>query len=267
MIRLSGSTRVYALLGDPVSHTMSPCMHNAAFAVLGLDAVYVAIRCDAPELAGVMRALALNGGGGNITVPHKQTAARVLAEAGISAPPGVNTFWGVDGTLRGAETDSAGILTALQRLGATDGKWCVVGTGGSALAALQAARTAGAHVAVRSRAAERAQRFMEHVRAAGVPAAVPEECTLVINCTPLGLRDTDPMPVPVEEVPPGLLVLDLVYRPGGTKWVQALRARGIRASDGREVLLGQGVAAFERWFPQLRAPVEVMRAALRRALD
>jgi shikimate dehydrogenase len=95
---------------------------------------------------------------------------------------------------------------------------------------------------------------------------VPEECTLVINCTPLGLRDTDPLPVPVEEIPPGLLVLDLVYRPGGTRWVQALRARGIQASDGREVLLGQGIAAFERWFPDHRAPVEVMRAALRRAL-
>jgi len=266
-MRIRGSTRVYALLGDPVAHTMSPSMHNAAFTALGLDAVYVAIRCNALELAGVMRTLALNGGGGNVTVPHKQAAARVLAEAGVHAPAGVNTFWGVNGALQGAETDSAGILTALHRLGVTDGKWCVVGTGGSALAALQAASVAGAHVAVRSRTAEGAQRFLERARAAGVPAAVPEECTLVINCTPLGLRDSDPMPVPLEEIPPGLLALDLVYRPGGTKWVQALRARGIRASDGREVLLGQGIAAFEQWFPQHRAPVEVMRAALRRSLD
>jgi shikimate dehydrogenase len=265
-MRISGSTRVYALLGDPVAHTMSPCLHNAAFTALGLDAVYVAIRCDATEVAGMMRTLALNGGGGNITVPHKQAAARVLAEAGVGVPASINTFWGVNGVLQGAETDSAGILSALRRLEATDGKWCVVGTGGSALAALQAARVAGAHVAVRSRTAERAAGFLERARAAGVPAAVPEECTLVINCTPLGLRDTDPLPVPLEEIPPGLHALDLVYRPGGTKWVQALRARGIRASDGREVLLGQGIAAFERWFPQHRAPVEVMRAALRRAL-
>jgi shikimate dehydrogenase len=266
-MRISGSTRVYALLGDPVAHTMSPSMHNAAFTALGLDAVYVAIRCSAPELAGIMRTLALNGGGGNITVPHKQAAARVLADAGVHAPAGVNTFWGVNGTLQGAETDSAGIRTALHRLGVTDGKWCVVGTGGSALATLRAASVMGAHVAVRSRTAEAAQRFMARARAAGIPAAVPEECTPVINCTPLGLHDTDPLPVPLEEMPPGLFALDLVYRPGGTKWVQALRARGIRASDGREVLLGQGIAAFEQWFPQHRAPVEVMRAALRRALD
>lgn len=265
-MRIGGSTRVYALLGDPVSHTMSPCMHNAAFTALGLDAVYVAIRCDVLELPGLMRTLARNGGGGNITVPHKQAAARVLAEAGVNVPAGANTFWGMNGALQGAETDSAGILSALRRLGVLDGKWCVVGTGGSAMAALQAARAAGAQVAVRSRTAERAERFMERARAAGVPAAVPEECTLIINCTPLGLHDTDPLPVPLEEVPPGLLALDLVYRPGGTKWVQALRARGVRASDGREVLLGQGTAAFERWFPQHRAPVEVMRAALRRAL-
>lgn len=265
-MRIGGATRVYALLGDPVSHTMSPRMHNAAFVALGLDAVYVAIRCDAAELGSLMRTLAGNGGGGNITVPHKEAAARVLAEAGVQVPAGVNTFWGMHGALNGCETDSAGILAALRKLGATDGKWCVVGTGGSALATLRAASAAGAHVAVRSRTAERAQRFMEHARAAGVPAAIPEECTLVINCTPLGLRDTDPMPVPVEEVPPGRLALDLVYRPGGTRWVQSLRARGIHASDGREVLLGQGIAAFERWFPDHRAPVEVMRAALRRAL-
>jgi shikimate dehydrogenase len=264
---IGGATRVYALLGDPVSHTMSPRMHNAAFVALGLDAVYVAIRCDAAELGSVMRTLGANGGGGNITVPHKEAAARVLAEAGVQVPAGVNTFWGMHGALNGCETDSVGILAALRKLGATDGKWCVVGTGGSALATLRAASAAGAHVAVRSRTAERAQRFMEHARAAGVPAAVPEECTLVINCTPLGMRDTDPLPVPVEEIPPGLLALDLVYRPGGTRWVHALRARGIQASDGREVLLGQGVAAFERWFPEHRAPVEVMRAALRRALD
>ena len=265
-MRIGGSTRVYALLGDPVSHTMSPVIHNAAFTALGLDAVYVPIRCDAAELGALMRTLASNGGGGNVTVPYKEAAAQVLADAGVQCPASVNTFWGLKGALCGCETDSAGILAALRELGAADGKWCIVGTGGSALAALHAARVAGAHVAVRSRTAERAHRFMELVRAAGVPAASPAECTLVINCTPLGLRDTDPLPVRPEELPAGLLALDLVYRPGGTKWVHALQARGVRASDGREVLLGQGIAAFERWFPDHRAPAEVMRAALRQAL-
>ena len=265
-MRINGSTRVYALLGDPVSHTMSPVIQNAAFTALGLDAVYVAIRCDAAELGAMMRTLASNGGGGNITVPHKEVAARVLTEAGVECPASVNTFWGQHGALRGCETDSAGILAALRTLGVTDGKWCLVGTGGSALAALQAAKTSGAQVAVRSRTAARAARFMDLARAAGVSAAAPADCTLVINCTPLGLRDADPWPVAPEEIRAGQLALDLMYRPGGTKWVRALRARGVHASDGREVLLGQGIAAFERWFPDHRAPAEVMRAALRQAL-
>jgi shikimate dehydrogenase len=89
---------------------------------------------------------------------------------------------------------------------------------------------------------------------------------LVINCTPLGLHQGDPLPIEVADLPEGAAALDLVYARGGTRWVRGLRARGIPAEDGREVLLGQGAAAFERWFPAERAPVEVMRAALARGL-
>lgn len=266
MTLVGGRTRVYALLGDPVSHTLSPTIHNAAFTALGLDAVYVALRCEAGELPGLMRALAHAGGGGNVTVPYKELAAQVV-RGEAAAVSVVNTFWGVEGELHGADTDSRGILEALRGLEAPNGAWCIIGTGGSARAALRAARESGASVSVRSRSPERAGRFLERARDAGVMLTTPEASTLFINCTPLGLRELDPMPFPPDAVAPGAVALDLVYCAGETAWVRALRGRGVRAMDGRQVLLGQGVAAFERWYPGLQAPVEIMRAALRRALD
>src|SRR6185503_13849253 len=105
------------------------------------------------------------------------------------------TFWGRDGHLEGAETDSDGILAALSRLGAPGGHWCLIGTGGSARAALAAAKRTGAAVAVRSRTPGRAEAFAGWVREAGVPLTEPASCEVVINCTPLGLSQGDPQPV------------------------------------------------------------------------
>ncbi|HEX5004890.1 MAG TPA: hypothetical protein VFV65_06205, partial [Gemmatimonadales bacterium] len=101
----------------------------------------------------------------------------------------------------------------------------------------------------------------------GVAAAPPEEAALVINATPLGLRPDDPLPTRPEATPRAVAALDLVYRRGETPWVLAQRQAGRRAADGREMLLAQGAAGFTRWFPRLDPPVDVMRAALRAALD
>lgn len=265
-MEISGSTRVYALLGDPVAHSLSPTMQNAAFRALGLDAAYVALRCDAARLGALMETLAAQGGGGNVTIPHKEAAAAVLSRHGCHSEPVCNTFWGEEGQLRGTETDSAGILAALDRLEAPRGSWCLVGTGGSARAALRAAQQAGALVAVRSRVAERAEAFQRVAVEAGLEPADPAACDVVINCTPLGLSDRDPPPIARADVPAARVALDLVYRRGETAWVRAMRGAGARAADGREVLVEQGAVAFERWFPGRAAPREVMRAAVRFAL-
>src|SRR5206468_13026281 len=106
-------------------------------------------------------------------------------------------------------------------------------------------------------------------RAIGASTSVPTgpiEVELAINATPLGLKGHDPLPVDVNHIPGVQRALDLVYAPGETRWVHALRERGIEAADGREVLVQQGAAAFERFFPGVDAPVEVMRAAVVRAL-
>jgi len=265
-MEIGGGTRLYALLGNPVAHSLSPVMQNAAFRALGLDAVYVALRCDEPALATLMTTLARQGGGGNVTIPHKSAAASLLASNGRPAPPVCNTFWGEEGRVAGTETDSAGILAALERLDAPHGDWCVVGTGGSARAAIRAARRAGVGIAVHSRSAERAAAFAGLAREEGVGSADQAACAVVLNCTPLGLGEREPLPVQPGEVPAARVALDLVYRPGATAWVRAMRAAGRRAADGREVLLEQGAAAFERWFPGRPAPREVMRAAIGAAL-
>ena len=265
-MRIGGATRVYALLGDPVAHSLSPLMHNAAFIALGIDAVYVPLRCDARSVGPLMEALGRQGGGGNVTIPHKETAAAVIDPAAIGSAV-CNTFWGRDGRLEGAETDSDGILAALTRLDAPAGDWCLIGTGGSARAALVAAGRRGVGIAVRSRTPGRAAQFAEAAVRAGISLREPASCRVVINCTPLGLSPDDPDPVAPAEVPAAEVALDLVYRRGETAWVRAMRAAGLRAADGREVLVAQGALAFERWFPGRAAPRDVMRAAVRSALD
>ena len=269
-MRTSASTRVFAVLGSPVAHSLSPAMHNRAFRALGLDAVYVALPCEPDDVAPLMRALARSGGGGNVTVPHKTRALGALdrptsaaREVGVA-----NTFWLEKGQLAGDNTDVAGILAALHAIGAPADAWLVAGTGGAARAVAQAARRSGARLAVQSRDPGRARDFAAWAQASGVPAAAPEEAGVLINATPLGLHPTDPLPFAAlaSALRQPSHALDLVYGPGGTPWVSALRAQGVVAADGREMLLAQGAAAFERWFPGLPAPVEVMRAAVAGAL-
>lgn len=269
-MQITGNTRVFAILGDPVAHSLSPIMQNAAFHALGVEAVYIPLRCDAATLGPLMETLAAQGGGGNVTIPHKAAAAEIVAlhAAGKPRLSVCNTFWGRDGRIEGAETDSGAILAALEQLGARGNDWLLLGTGGSAHAALSAAVRAGARVAVRSRSRERAMAFERLAGSQyGVPRASDSAYDVVINCTPLGLEDDDPLPLEPGQVPARAVALDLVYRPGGTPWVRALRTLGRNAADGREVLLEQGAAAFELWFPDRRAPREVMRAAVRFALE
>jgi len=265
-MEIGGATRVFALLGDPVAHSLSPVMQNAAFRALGLDAVYVALRCTEISLGGIMDALLRQGGGGNVTVPHKAAAAGILAARGACDLPVCNTFWSENGVTECAETDSDGLLAALSRFGSVPGPWCLIGTGGSARAALRAARRAGTGVAIRSRSVERAAQFRALALESGVAEAEAAACPVVINCTPLGLSDTDPLPVHPAEMVAARVALDLVYRRGETEWVRAMRAAGCHAADGREVLVEQGAAAFERWFPKRPAPREIMRAAVRVSL-
>ena len=269
---ITGSARVFALLGDPVAHSRSPALHNAAFAALGLDAAYVPLRCVEADAPGLARALAHAGGGGNVTLPHKAAVARAVdaPSARVRALGVCNTFWGdAEGCLHGDNTDVDGVLAALDALDApreAGTGWLVVGTGGGARAVAGAAAERGAGIAVRSRDVSRAAAFARWAESIGAGAVDAESCLVVVNATPLGLHGGDAMPVSRQSCPAACFALDLVYAPGETPWVRALRAQGLRAADGRVMLAEQAAAAFDRWFPGRPAPREVMRAVLEREL-
>ncbi|HWA15167.1 MAG TPA: shikimate dehydrogenase [Gemmatimonadales bacterium] len=265
---IGGSTRVFAILGDPVRHSLSPAMHNAAFRALGLDAVYVALRTAPGQVGEVIRALAHAGGGGNVTVPHKETAARALTlpSARVKSLGACNTFWGSDGETHGDNTDVEGVLAALQQLEAPATAWLVAGTGGGARAVVAAAEARGARLAVTSRDAGRRQRFVEWMKGQGVEPAEARECEVLINTTPLGLHPGDHLPLAQEDAPHAQVAFDMVYGKGETAWVREMRQDGLNAADGRVMLVAQGAAAFRRWFPEEDPPLEVMRAAVNDAL-
>jgi len=265
---IGGKTRVLAILGDPVSHSLSPAMHNAAFRALGLDAVYVALRARANDVPTLMRALASAGGGGNVTVPHKEAAARAVTRpservAGLGA---CNTFWGGDGELHGDNTDVEGILAALDQLEAPATAWLIAGTGGGGRSAVAAALERGAGVSIRSRETGRRQEFEQWAVGKGATLATAGECEVLINATPLGLKPGDHLPLAIDVAPRAQVAFDMVYGRGETPWIRQMRNEGLRASDGRAMLIAQGVAAFRRWFPEEDPPTEVMRAAVNEGL-
>ncbi len=272
----TAATRLFALLGDPVSHSLSPTFQNAAFRALHLDAVYVALRCAADDLPGLMRGIARAGGGGNVTVPHKALAARTVDRPSdaVLRTGACNAWWMEDGALHGDNTDVAGAREAIQALlGRTPAgaRVLLLGAGGAASAVVCALVDAGVErIAVANRTRDRAESLAERFRAPAVridvvdsvDAVAAERFDLAINATSLGLRPADPLPLDPDAPGPSVgAALDLVYAPGETRWVREMRARGLPAADGKEMLIQQGAAAFRRWW-SIDPPLDAMRAAL-----
>ncbi len=265
--------RLLALLGDPVAHSLSPAMQNAAFRAAGVDGVYLPLRVGEEDLVGLLRGIARAGGGGNVTLPHKALAARALERPlpAVIRTGACNTFWLEGGEIHGDNTDVEGFRRALRTLlgrPPEGARVLLLGAGGAARAVVHALVEDGVEgIWIRNRSQGRARALAEEVgegRArweSGPPEGLPP-MDVVVNATPLGLQPGDPLPLAPEGLPPGEPVcLDLAYARDETPWVRALRAHGVPAADGREMLVQQGAAAFERWWGQ-GAPVEVMRMAL-----
>lgn len=269
MTRVQATSRVLAIVGDPVQHSLSPAMYNAAISALGLDAVYIPIRADAVALPHVIKGFEAVGVAGNVTVPHKVSVAQLLIRLTPVAQElgAVNTFFLEGGRLAGDNTDVAGLLDALEPLEPRS-PWLVAGTGGSARAVAAAARARSARLLVRSRDPARATTFAAWAREIGVDAHADDgqPAATVINATPLGLKTGDPAPVPADRLDGCRAAFDLVYAPRETAWVRDCRARGLKAADGRGMLVAQGAHAFERFFQGVPAPREIMAAAVRQAL-
>jgi shikimate dehydrogenase len=256
-------TRLLALLGDPVAHSLSPRIQNHALRVAGLDATYVALRTPVVAVEGLLRGIALTGGGGNVTLPHKARACAAVDRRTPAATRtgAVNTFWAEGDEVWGDNTDVEGLRRALGSLGVEGTSWAgsrvlLLGAGGAARAALLALEQEGVgSITIRSRRPEVAMALVESVmpdvEAISVESWDGEglvDADLILHATPLGLEVDDPLPLDPNRVAPETHVMDLVYRPEQTRWVRALEARGIRALDGGEMLVGQGMAAFARWW-------------------
>ena len=277
-MRIRATTRLLAVVGDPVGHSLSPTMHNAAIVALGLDAAFLALRASHETFPAVARGLVAAGGGLNITVPHKRAAAALLDLPSdmVRRTGACNTIWGRDAALAGDNTDVAAVASQAEALmiGKPVRRALLLGTGGSARAAAVAMADtwAGVEIVVSSRDAGRGEEFVRWAREAGVGCTVPgvggpTAVDLVVNATPLGLKPVDPLPIhagDLERLHPAA-VLDLVYARGETPLVRAARERGVRAADGRGVLVAQGALAFEIFFG-VPAPAEIMRAAVEDAL-
>jgi shikimate dehydrogenase len=271
------STRLIALLGDPVAHSLSPVFQNAAIRAAGVHGVYVALRTTADHLPGLLRGIAHAGGGGNVTVPHKRLAAGLLDREtdAVRRTGACNTFWFENGLIHGDNTDVAGLRAAVSSiLGGepTGARVLLLGAGGAARAVVVGLAAAGAaRIDVMNRTGSAAAELAAELGTSITPvAALKREggsgelrYDLVVNATSLGLRDGDPDPLPVSRLRPGTPVLDLVYRRGGTPWVRALQENGFPAADGTEMLIRQGAASFSRWWG-VPAPLAAMREALER---
>jgi shikimate dehydrogenase len=274
----TAATRLFALLGDPVSHSLSPRFQNAAVAARGLDGVFVALRCGADELPGLLRGIARAGGGGNVTVPHKALAARTVERPSdaVVRTGACNAFWLEDGAIHGDNTDVDGARAAVETLLGREPRGArvlLLGAGGAASAVVCAMADAGVErIVIVNRTFDRAEGLAERFRGPGLridvagsaDALASERFDVAINSTSLGLKPGDPLPLDPDRPGPAVgAALDVVYAPGETRWVHAMRARGIAAADGKEMLIQQGAAAFRRWW-NVDAPLDVMRAALGR---
>jgi shikimate dehydrogenase len=263
---ITGSTRIVGVIGDPVGHSRSPAMHNAAFDALELDWVYVAFPVRRGEGEVAVRAMATLGLAGlNVTMPHKADAAAACDDLSSEAAAlgAVNTVVHADGSLAGHSTDGDGFLRALEDEGieVAGQRAVIVGAGGAGRAITHALGRAGAHVTVAARRPD-AARSAASLAPAGIAVGLDdlpvEDFDVVVNATPIGMGG-EPPPFDTALLHDGQFVFDTVY-PVETPLLRAARARGLRAAGGLGMLVHQGALSFSLW-TGVAPPLEVMRSA------
>ena len=273
------SRKIYAVIGDPIAHSLSPVMHNAAFQALGMDAEYIAVHVKADELGDFAEDARKNLAGFNITVPHKKGIIPFLDEVDPVAlmAGSVNTVTIRDGRLIGCSTDGYGLETALREAFGFElagGRAVFIGCGGAAHAvAFHFAGQGLQQLFLLNRTLSTAEQLAGELRqhfpgfqVETAPLADKERAGDFLNraqaavqCTSLGLKESDPPPIRPELLPSGILFFDTIYR--RTPLLQYAEEHGIRCANGLGMLLHQGAKSFSLWTGK-EAPVEAMRRAL-----
>jgi shikimate dehydrogenase len=282
-MKLRGTTRILGIFGDPVAHSLSPLMQNAALQQTGIDAVYVPFHVKAAELAEAVGAIRfLDIWGVNVTVPHKETVCAFLDEIDASARliGAVNTIVNRDGCLVGYNTDASGFLRSLGedlQFTVRGKRVLLLGAGGACRAALVALCQAGAsRIAVANRTLGRAEGLVGEFAGTFGDTRLesfgldPEQLQvaarnvdLVVNTSTVGLKGESFTGLPLDDLNPGAVVYDMVYAPGATPLIREAARKGLRAADGLGMLAGQGEEAFLVWTGR-KPPAGLMKRILQK---
>jgi shikimate dehydrogenase len=270
---IAATTRVAALIGSPVGHSLSPALHNAGFAATGVDWVYTAFEVAPGHAAAALDAMRVLGIGGlSVTMPHKEDIAKLVDELDPAAEAlrSVNTVVPVSGgRLRGYSTDGAGFLASLTAhdVDVAGRRVCVLGAGGAARAIIDAlARNGAESVIVVNRSRERAQGAADLAGAAGAVGDFSDvtRCDIVINATSVGMGSAD-VPIDTALLRAGQVVADIVYHPRRTALLVAAEGAGARTIEGLGMLVHQALLQQQLW-TGLTPDVALMWAAAERQL-
>jgi shikimate dehydrogenase len=267
--------KIYGVLGDPIEHSLSPAMQNAAFLALGMDACYHPFRVSKERLKdAILGAYAMGFGGLNLTIPHKEKALEIVqADELAKAIGAVNTvsFCASSGSeIRGHNTDGLGALLALVEAGVRirGSRVVLIGAGGAARAIAYTLEREGADISIANRSLQRAEELAEMVGAIGYSFFDLERLVgradVIINATSVGMKEGDPRLFDGGLLKSSHAVFDIVYN-RETELLKDARAAGALALDGVMMLVYQGSKALEIW-TGLKAPVDVMEKAVREGL-
>ncbi|MBI4187868.1 MAG: shikimate dehydrogenase [Chloroflexi bacterium] len=273
---ISGKTKLCGIIGDPVEHTISPAMHNAAFLKTGLDYLYVPFRVKKEALAEAIAGMrALNIRGLNVTIPHKVAVLQYLDKLDPLADKigAVNTIVNDNGVLTGYNTDADGFLQALleKDIEPKGQNVVILGAGGASRAVSFILAERGANLVIINRSPDSARKLAGSILPASDKKVVASELNkenlakalskadMLVNTTSLGMvPDADHTPVAADLLRRGLIVFDIVYNPVKTRLLKEAKSAGAKIIGGLDMLVWQGALAFEKWTGR-KAPVELMR--------
>ncbi len=272
---ISSKTKLLCLIGNPVEHSVSPQMHNAAFKELNLDFAHVSFKVEENELSDAIKGIkALGIKGGNVTIPHKTSVMKFLDDCNeLSKDIGaVNTFVNDNGKLRGFNTDGIGALRALEENGISpkNKKVIIVGAGGASKAiAYVIAKENPAEIVVLNRTIDKAKLIADRINEKGNVKALElisknlkselKDADILINCSSVGMYpNVHETPVPKEFLNKNAAVMDVIFNPLETRLLKEAKSVGAKAINGVGMLVNQGVLAFKIWTGK-KAPAELMR--------
>jgi shikimate dehydrogenase len=279
---VSGKSAIYALIGDPVEHSLSPLIQNAAFHSAGIDAVYIVLRVRSPDLKDAIRGLrALNVRGFNVTTPHKTRIVRYVDRLDEAAAEigSVNTVVVREGRFHGYNTDGIGALRALEEAGAKLEEQTVLhlGVGGAGRAIAYSLAQHAKAIRLMNRTLPKAKRLERLLRKrfgvevtssrlsrANINASLTE-ADIIVNASSMGMQGKPELPIEQGQLNQNQLVFDIVYNPLETRLLKLARQAGAGTINGLELLLHQGARSFEIWTGKT-APVLEMRHAIAQKL-